>query len=196
MALTRKMLEALGVEEKAVEQIIDAHVEVVNGLKDKLKEAEEVAKKNADAQKELEKFQKDDYKAKFEKEHAEYENFKKSITEKEAKTAKEKAVRAYFEEKGITGANLEIAMRGVTEEINGIELDGDKIKDTKTLDELVSGTYAGLVAKTSKQGAKTPTPQGGSGAGSVLSKSDIMKIKDTTERQKAWVKYLSQGKEG
>ena len=194
MALTRKMLEALGVEERAVEQIIDAHIEVVNGLKDKLKEAEENAKKYADAQKELEALQKDDYKSKYEKEHAEYETYKKSVAEKETKTAKEQAVRAYFESKGITGANLEIAMRGVTEEMTSLELDGGKIKDTKSLDDLVGGTYAGLVVKTGKQGAKTPTPQGGSTGGSVLSREEIMKIKDTSERQKAWAEYLTKGK--
>lgn len=192
MALTRKMLEALGVEEKAIEQIIDAHIEVVNGLKDKLKAAEEDAGKYADAKKELDGLKTGDYKSKYEKEHAEYEAYKKSVAEKETKTAKEQAVRAFFEAKGITGTNLDIAMRGVTAELEQLEIADGKIKDTKSLDDLVGGTFAGLVTKTSKQGAKTPNPQNNAG-GSVLSREEIMKIKDTSERQKAWAEYITKG---
>ena len=193
MALTRKMLEALGVEEKAVEQIIDAHIEVVNGLKDKLKAAEENAGKSAEAMKELEDLKKGDYKARYEKEHKEYEEYKKSVTAKETKAAKETAVKAYFEGKNITGKNLEIALRGSRDEIEALDLDeSGNIKDTKALDALVAGTFAGLVVSQQKQGAPKTTPPGG-GNPTVLTKQEIMKIKDTTERQKAWAEYLTKG---
>ena len=192
MALTRKMLEALGVEEKAVEQIIDAHIEVVNGLKEKLKSAEEDAGKYAEAKKKLDEFEKDDYKAKYDKEHNDFESYKKEIAAKETKASKETAVKAYFESKGITGKNLEIAMRGAAQEVAAIDLADGKIKDTKALDELVSGTYAGLVVKTSTQGAKTSTPQSNTG-GTALTRDDIMKITDTQERQKAWAEYIMRG---
>lgn len=193
MALTRRMLEALGVDEKAIEQIIEAHSETVNGLKDKLNDMKEKADKYEAAQKELDSLQKGDYKAKYEKEHKEYEDYKKSVTEKETRTAKEAAVKAYFEGKNITGKNLEIALRGSREEINAVELDENgKIKDTKALDTLVAGTFAGLVVSQQKQGAQPVTPPTG-GTPSVLSKKEIMKIKDTAERQKAWAKYLTQG---
>ena len=193
MALTRKMLEALGVEEKAVDQTIDAHIEVVNGLKDKLKAAEENAGKSAEAMKELEDLKKGDYKARYEKEHKEYEEYKKSVTAKETKAAKETAVKAYFEGKNITGKNLEIALRGSRDEIDALDLDeGGNIKDTKALDALVAGTFAGLVVSQQKQGAPKTTPPGG-GNPTVLTKQEIMKIKDTTERQKAWAEYLTKG---
>lgn len=193
MALTRKMLEALSIEDKAIEQIIEAHGETVKGLKAKLAEAEEKAEKFEEVQKELEKHQKDDYKAKYEKEKKDFEEYKSSITAKEAKTAKETAAKAYFESKGITGKNLEIAIRGAKEEIEALELGEDgKIKSAKTLDDLIGGTYAGLVVKQEKKGAETKTPQGGTpGAGTELTKQDIMAIKDTTERQKAWKEYLT-----
>lgn len=192
MALTRKMLEALGVDEKAIEQIIEAHTETVNGLKDKLNDLKEKAEKYEDAQKELDSLQKGDYKAKYEKEHKEYEEYKKSVTQKETKAAKEAAVKAYFESKNITGKNLEIALRGSHEETDAIELVDGKIKDTKALDALVSGTFAGLVVSQQKQGVSPVTPPGG-GQPASMTKADIMKIKDTTERQKAWAEYLTKG---
>ena len=43
--------------------------------------------------------------------------------------------------------NLEIAMKGSNAEIDGVELDGEKIKDPAALDALVSGTFSGLVTK-------------------------------------------------
>lgn len=193
MALTRKMLEALGVEDKAIEQIIEAHAETVKGLKDKLEEAEKKAETADELQKEVDSLKKGDYKAKYEKEHSEYEAYKKEMTDKETRTAKEAAAKAYFEEKNITGKNLEIAMRGAKDEVLGLELDANgKIKDSKALDELVSGTYAGLVVTTQVRGSKTPNPPGGTGSGTALSKAEIMKIKDTAERQKAWAKYVEE----
>lgn len=194
MALTRKMLEALNVEEKAIEQIIEAHAETVNGLKDKLNDLKEKAEKYEAAQKELESLQKGDYKAKYDKEHKDFEDYKKSVTEKETKAAKESAVKAYFESKNITGKNLEIALRGSRDEADAIELVDGKIKDTKALDALVSGTFAGLVVSQQKQGASPVTPPSG-GQPATMTRADIMKIKDTGERQKAWAKYLTQGKE-
>ena len=49
-------------------------------------------------------------------------------------------------------------MRGSGAEIDGIELDGDKIKDTAALDALVSGAFAKLVSTTTVKGATTATP--------------------------------------
>lgn len=194
MALTRKMLEAFGVDEKAIEQIIDAHIEVVNGLKDKLKTYEEDAGKYAEVKAELDGLKKEDYKAKFEKEHSDFEEYKKSVEEKESRATKEKVVREFFENKGISGTYLDIAMRGVGTEMSQLELVDGKIKNTKPLDDLVSGTYSGLVTKIGKKGANTATPPSG-GQPKLLTKEDIKKIKDPTERQKAWATYLTQGKE-
>ena len=181
MSLTRKMLEALNVDEKAIEQIIEAHTETVNGLKDKLSELREKAEKYDGAQKELDALQKGDYKSKYEAEKKAFEAFKAEIGAKEAKAAKEAAVKAYFESKNISGKNLEIAMRGAYEEIAAVELDENgKIKDSKALDALVSGTFSGLVVSTQKQGAPTVTPPSGGKPASM------------TKRQKAWGKYIAE----
>ena len=187
MALTRKMLKAMGIEDEKIDQIIDAHSETVDGLKDKLRKAEEDADELKDVQKELDDLKKKtdgakDWEKKYNEEHKAFEDYKKDVTGKEAAAAKEKAVRAFFEEKGIKGDNLEIAIRGAKDEIAGIDLDGDKIKDTKSLDELVAGTYKGLVVKKQTNGADTGNPPGNSGG--KKTKEEIMAIKDAGERQK------------
>lgn len=187
MALTRKMLKAMGIEDEKIDQIIDAHSETVDGLKDKLRKAEEDAEDLKDVQKELDDLKKKtdgakDWEKKFNDERKAFEDFKKEIAGKETAAAKEKAVRAYFEGKGIKGDNLEIAIRGAKDEIAGLELDGEKIKDAKSLDDLVAGTYKGLVVKTQTNGAGTDTPPGNNGG--KKTKEEIMAIKDAGERQK------------
>ena len=194
MALTRKSLKAMGLTDEQVDSIVEMHTETVDGLKEKLKAAEEKANKLDDVQKELDGLKAnsgDDWKSKYEKEHSDFESYKKGVTEKETKAAKEKAVRAYFEGQNITGANLDIAMRGCRDEIDAIELDGDKIKDTAALDALVNGTFAGLVVTKTAQGAQTANPPANNG-GSKLTRADIY-AKDehgryklsASERQKA-----------
>lgn len=187
MALTRKMLKAMGIEDEKIDQIIDAHSETVDGLKEKLRRAEEDAENLKDVQKELDDLKKKtdgskDWEKKYNDEHKAFDDYKKEIAGKETAAAKEKAVRAYFEEKGIKGDNLEIAIRGAKDEIAGIDLDGEKIKDAKTLDELVSGTFKGLVVKTQTGGAGTGNPP--VNAGGKKTKEEIMAIKDAGERQK------------
>lgn len=193
--LTRKMLKAMSIDDEKIDQIIEAHAETVDGLKEKLTAAEADAQKLKDVQKELDDLKAkgaDDFKAKYEKEHKDFEDFKKGVTEKETKAAKEAAVRAYFEGKNITGANLAIAMRGARDEISAVELDGEAIKDTTALDALVSGEFAGLVVTTTTRGAKTATPPANNGGGGKLTRADIFAKDDhgrykmsTAERQKA-----------
>lgn len=125
-----------------------------------------------------------DFKVKYEKEHKDFEDYKASVTAKETRAAKEAAVRAYYTGKGITGNNLEIAMRGSASEIDAAELDGDKLKDTKSLDELIGGTFKGLVGKTEVRGTNVATPPANAG-GTTMTKEQIMAIKDTATRQKA-----------
>ena len=194
MAMTRKSLKAMGLSDEQIDSIIEMHTETVDGLKEKLKTAEDKANKLDDVQKELDGLKAnsgDDYKAKYEAEKKAFADYKADQMAKETKAAKEAAVKAYFESKNITGANLAIAMRGARDEIAGIELDGTSIKDTTALDALVSGEYSGLVVTTTRQGAATATPPVNTG-GSKLTRADIY-AKDehgryklsASERQKA-----------
>lgn len=171
-------------------ELVALHMGVVDPLKDELEKNKTDADKIAELQKQLADQEKGDYKAKYEKEHKEFQEYKASVEGEKSKAAKEQAAKAYFESKGITGTNLDIALRGAREEINGIELDGEKIKDTKSLDELVTGTFKGLVSVMKEKGADVPKPAGNTGG--KLTMADIYKrdekgryILDTQQRQEA-----------
>ena len=171
--------------EEIENRLVALHLGVVDPLKDDLTKYKADAEKLPGVQKKLDDLKAagdGGYKEKYEKEHSAFEAFKTDITAKESKAAKEKAVRAYFKSKNITGANLDLAMRGCGEEMAALELDGEKIKDTKSLDVLVDGTYKGLV---SKQTVRFDTGARFNGGGKPMTKDEIMQINDRAERRAA-----------
>lgn len=187
MALTRKLLKGMGLTDEQVDTIIEAHTDTVDGLKADVSKYKADAEKLPSVQKQLDDLKAagdGGYKEKYEKEHSAFETYKSDVTAKESKAAKEKAVRAYFESKNITGANLDLAMRGCGEEMAALELDGERIKDTKALDALVDGTYKGLVSTTQTKGANSANPPANTGGG-AMTKDQIMQIKDRAERRAA-----------
>ena len=194
MALTRRLLKGMGLTDEQIDTIIEAHTDTVDGLK------ADLAKYKADAE-QLPKVQREldtlkaagdgGYQEKYEKVKKDFDDYKAEVSTKETKAAKEKAVRAYYESKGITGKSLDIAIRGSGAEIDALELDGDKIKDTSALDELVKGTFSGLVSTTETRGAQTSNPPANNNGG-AMTKADIYKKDDhgryvlsAAERQKA-----------
>ena len=112
----------------------------------------------------------------------EFDDYRAEVSGREAKAAKERAARAFFEGKGITGKSLDIAIRGCGAEIDALELEDGKIKDDTALDALVKDTYSGLVSTTVTRGAQTANPPVNNGA--AKTKEQIIGIKDTAERQR------------
>ena len=144
MAFTRKWLEALGVEAGKIDTIIEEHTAVTSRLQSELESAKGSADTLKNVQKELDDLKKEDYKGKYETEKSEHDKLKASVESEKTRSAKESALKAYFEGKNIKGSNLKIAMRGVS--LDSFDLDGENIKDTQALDELVSGDFKGLVS--------------------------------------------------
>lgn len=191
MSLTRKLLKGMGLTEEQVDTIIEAHTDTVDGLKADLKTAQEGVKNTSALEKkirelegDLEAAKKDGWKDKHDSVKKEFDDYKADIEAEKTRATKENAVRSYFEGKNITGENLELAMRGSRDEVAALELDGDKIKDTKALDELVSGAFSRLVSTTKTVGANTSTPPANNGGGK-MTRDEIVKIKDPAERRAA-----------
>lgn len=186
MALTRKLLKGMGLTDEQVDTIIEAHTDTVDGLKEQVKTYKADADKLPTVQKEL-----DDLKAAgddgWEQKAKDWEKkYTDLVTEnknKETRAAKEAAVKAYYESKGITGDNLTIAMMGSGEALEKLELDGDKIKDAAALDALVGGAFAKLVSTTTTVGVKTQTPP--KNGGGKMTREEIVKIQDPVERRAA-----------
>lgn len=194
MALTRRLLKGMGLTDEQMDTIIESHADTVEGLKAELAKYKADAEKLPQVQQELDALKAagdGGWEEKARDWERKYPQLVTENTEKEAKAAKEKAVRAYYESKGITGKSLDIAMRGSGAEIAAIELENDQIKDASALDALISGDFAGLVSTTQTRGAQVTTPPANN-SGNTMTKAEIYKKDDhghyilsAAERQQA-----------
>lgn len=103
MAFTRKMLAAMGIESEKIEEIVAAHLEVVNGLKDERDQLRETAAQLDAVQKELDELKSKggDWQTKYETEHNAFEEYKSNVQAAEAKRAKSDVYRAAMKKAGI-----------------------------------------------------------------------------------------------
>ena len=135
MALTRKLLKGMGLTDEQVDTIIEAHTDVVDGLKDEIEKNKGSAARLTEVEKELNDLKAkgdDGYKDKYEKEHSDFEAYKAEIAEKETQAQKADIFRKLLEKANISKAHIETLIDTKTAEklISGIE-----IKDGKAVDE-------------------------------------------------------------
>lgn len=196
MALTRKFLSAMGIEEEKIEQIISAHTEVTNALKEERDSYKETAEQYATVKKELNELkkqtasedEKNPWKVKYDALKEEYDGFKSDIEKKQTEANKTKALKVLLKDIGISEKRIDAVAR-VTD-ISSIKLGEDgKIADEDKLRTSLTKEWSDFITNTSEQGAKTPTPPSNGGS-SGKTAEEIMKIKDTAERQAEIAKNL------
>lgn len=205
MALTRKFLGALGIDDDKVDEIINAHTETVNGLKEEIDKYKADAEKLPAVQKELNTAKeamangdKSPYKVKYEalveeneKLQQQFDNFKADVDAKELLAKKTDAYRHLLKDTGVSEKRIESILK--VSDIESVELDKEgKIKDVDNLKNYLEKEWADFIVKTTEQGASVSNPPQTTGGGKVWTKEEILKIKDTTERQKAWGEFLIQ----
>ena len=176
MALTRKMLKAMGIEEEKIDQIIEAHTETVDSFKDKVNDYKEKAEKYDTVKKELDELKDgdNDWQKKYEKEHSDFEAYKTDITTKETKRTKEHAVRELLKGAGVSEKRLDAVLK-VTN-LDDFELDKDgKIKYADKHTETIKSEWAEFIETTTTRGANTATPPTNTG-GTSITKEDFAKM--------------------
>lgn len=125
------------------------------------------------------------WKTKYDALKDDFEAFKTEQTKKETRAAKEKAYRELLRQAGVSEKRLDAVMK--VSDIDGLELDGDgKAKDSDRLVENVKAEWSDFIETAVATGAPTPTPPAGNHAGTgTLTKDEIFKIKDASQRQNA-----------
>lgn len=188
MSLTRKMLKAMELDDDKISQIIDAHQSTIDEIaneRDSYKaEAEKYkaeSEKIVSLEQELEDAKKEVEKLKGIED--EFSNYKADVDAKATQAAKEKAYREMLKEAGISEKRFDSIIK--VSDLSKIEIDGDgRLKDSENLMNRIKEEWADFVVTEGLKGADTPTPPANTG-GSKMSKEEIMKIKDTAERQQA-----------
>ena len=188
MALTRKFLAAIGIDEDKVDEIISAHSETVTGLKgeiDKYKaEAEKVPALEKDlkeAKQAMDNGDKSPYKVKYEamveeKEalQKQFDDYKADIEAKKTLQSKTDAYRAILKEAGVSEKRIDSIIKISDEAIGKIEFDEKgATKDAEAIKKAIADEWSDFIQTTDKKGAQTATPPASADGATDLSKLDM-----------------------
>lgn len=197
MAFTRKMLSAMGIDEDKQDEIINAHMEVVNALKEERDGLKADAKKAKSLQEEVDKLnesmkngEKSPYKVKYEAKvdelaqlQKEFDDYKSNVDAEKVAHKKADAYKQLLKDAGVSAKRINSIVK-VTD-LDKVELDEDgKIKGAKDLTDNIKEEWSDFIETETKQGADTAKPATNVGGGK-MSKDEIMAIKDTAARQQA-----------
>lgn len=164
MALTRKMLKAMGIEEEKIDQIIEAHSETVDAIKQERDTYKEDADKLVEVQKKLDTALEaakendgDKLKVKYDALKEEFDKYKSDIASKETRKAKETAYRELLKSAGISEKRIDTVLK--VSNLDSVELDENgKIKDADALTTSVKTEWADFIVTQQTQGAQTSNP--------------------------------------
>ena len=166
MALTRKFLKALGIEEDKIEEIITAHGETVAALKDEIDKAEQSAKDSAAAAQERDKLQKrvealEKTSGDAAKVQAEYDAYRQQVETDKANAGKKALIKKALEDAHANPAAIDLMLNTV--KLDDVELDGEALKDAEAVLKPIREAHAGLFGTGQNQGTPPLNPPGGDG---------------------------------
>lgn len=173
MALTRKLLSAMGIEDDKAEQIINAHLETVNPLKQERDELKikvvdfdkltsDLSKAN-DKIKTLEssgdetvwKTKYDSMKEEKDNLEKEFNDYKSEITAKELNNKKKDAYKALLQKCGVSENRINTVLK--VSDFGAIELEEDgSVKDSEALESNIKSEWSDFIGTQSVQGATVP----------------------------------------
>ena len=176
---TRKNLEAMGLESDVIDKLCDMHVD---DLKDIRQREQESKANDTKLTQDLETLRQ------------QFETYKQQESAKAVRAAKATAVKNALKSAGISAKYIDNIAR--LTDLDGIEIDGGKVKDADAFIANAKSEWADFVEKTYEQGANVPHPPKPNGGGKVMSPEKITEIKDAGKRQAAWSDYLeNEGKD-
>lgn len=195
MALTRKMLKAMGIEDEKIEQIIEEHTESTDALKQQRDEYK--AKAEAKATTSTEPKPKDpepgdEYKAKYDAEKKAFEDYKANIAAEKAEADKRAKYRELIVKAGVDSKRVDSVLK--VSDLSEIKVKDGAIEGADDLVKSIKEDWADFIPTTQKVGANAPNPPKNDGGAKKL--EDITKMQDPVARQEALAKYIEAQNEG
>lgn len=195
MALTRKMLKAMGIEDEKIDQIIEEHTESTDALKQQRDEYK--AKYEAKATASTEPKPKDpepgdEYKAKYDAEKKAFEDYKANIAAEKAEADKRAKYRELIVKAGVDSKRVDSVLK--VSDLSEIKVKDGAIEGADDLVKSIKEDWADFIPTTQKVGANAPNPPKNDGG--VKKLEDITKMQDPVARQEALAKYIEAQNEG
>lgn len=168
MALTRKFLKALGIDEDKIDEIISAHGETVNALKDEIEQAKQASGGLDEVTKERDRY-KQDYEALQKtsgdaaKVQAEFDAYKAEVAGEKLKASKDAALDAVLKKAGVERESFRAQLRKGWN-MDALELD-DKgaVKDEEAMIGRIKADYTDFIGHVSTNGTPPLTPPSSGG---------------------------------
>ena len=161
MAVTRKLLKAMGIEDDKIEQIIEAHTETVDGLKAQINSLKPEEKPEAKGSEGEAAKDSGAVNAEIEALKQQIAEMKQAAKDKEVREAKTAAYRELLTESGITNEKRIAAILKVTD-FDSVKLSKDGTITNK--DDLTTGIkndYEAFIETVATKGADTANPPKG-----------------------------------
>lgn len=195
MALTRKMLKAMGIEDEKIDQIIEEHTESTDALKqqrDEYKAKAEAKATTSTEQKPKDPEPSDGYKAKYDAEKKAFEDYKANIAAEKAEADKRAKYRELIVKAGVDSKRVDSVLK--VSDLSEIKVKDGAIEGADDLVKSIKEDWADFIPTTQKVGANAPNPPKNDGGAKKL--EDIIKMQDPVARQDALAKYIEAQNEG
>lgn len=183
MALTRKFLKAMGIEDEKIDQIIDEHVTVTDALKKERDDARADAQALPGVKKELEDLKAagdGGYKEKYDAAQKEIAAYKA----KEARSSKEAVYREILKSAGIRDKYMDTVVRADGAVIDALVVADGKAEKAEEIAAKVKSAWSDFIVTAEERPGGVATPPGNNG-GTAVTKETIMAIKDPAARRTA-----------
>ena len=168
MALTRKLLRSMGIEDEKIEQILEAHAETVDALKEQRDQYKADAEKLPEVQRQLDELREagdDGYEAKYNAEHKAFEDYKAQVAAEKIAAEKTALYRQLLVKNGVDEKRLDAILR-VTDMSKMTVKDG-KLEGEEDLSKSIKSEWEGFISGKKTKGAEVDNPpkDGGEGGG-------------------------------
>lgn len=185
MALTNALLKSMGIEGDQRDQIMAAHQETLDEIKQERDGLRDTAAKVPELERQVEELRAaqptEDWEARYNSEHEAFEKYREDMERERADKERSDLYRALLVEQGVDPKRVDSIMR-VTD-LSGVMVRDGQLEGREELAARVADEWGDFVIKEVTKGASVDDPPGGSGTGRT--RDEIMQIKDTAERQAA-----------
>lgn len=171
MALTRKMLKAMGIEDEKVDQIIEEHVESIDGLKAERDRYKAGAEEAEGLRKQLEEAKaagegSGEYEEKYKAAVKNLEDYKAKVEGEKAAAEKRSLYRELLKSAGVDPKRIDTVLK--VSDLENVTVKDGAIEGADKLTEGIKADWADFIATTSTRGAKVSHPPiAGGGKGAV-----------------------------
>lgn len=165
MALTRRMLKALGIEDEKADEIIAAHTESTDALKQQRDEYKAKAEAKAAAPdgdpKPKDPEPTDEYKAKYDAEKKAFEEYKAGIEAEKAEADKRAKYRELIQKAGIDEKRIDAVLK--ISDLSGVTVKDGAIEGADKLVEGIKADFKEFIPVVTTKGASVAKPPAGDG---------------------------------